>query len=69
MFRLPFVYYCMVTKQMFVIELRLIFIQTSTVGFSSEDNCCQSQELEKSIIQDMLIKSILSIRFWHVYHK
>ena len=43
---------------------------TSTVGLSSEDNCCQSQELEKSI-KDMLIKSIkfLSVRFWQVYHK
>ena len=28
--KLPFVYYCVVTKQMFVIELRLIFVQTST---------------------------------------
>ena len=28
--RLPFVCYCVVIKQMFVIELRLIFIQTST---------------------------------------
>ena len=28
--RIPFVYYCVVTKQMFMIELRLIFVQTST---------------------------------------
>ena len=27
---LPFVYYCVVTKQMFVVEVRLIFVQTST---------------------------------------
>ena len=41
---------------------------TSTGGFSSEDNSCQSQELEKSI-KDMLIKSILSIRFWQDYYE
>ena len=71
MSRNPFVYYCVVTKQLFVIELRLVFHSTfnfftSIMGFSSEDNCCQSQELEKSI-KDMLVKSILSIRFWQVY--
>ena len=39
------------------------FTSSTTVGFSSEDNCCQLQKLEK-LIKDMHIKGILSIGFW-----
>ena len=71
MSRHPLVYYCMVTKQLSMIELHLVFIQTSTfftftVGFRSEDNCHQSQELEKSI-KDMLIKSILKCYYDQIF--
>ena len=37
------------------------------MGFSNEDNCCQSQEYRKSI-KDMVSKGILSIRFLQVCH-
>ena len=41
---------------------------TSTLSFNNEDNCCQFQEFEE-LIKDMLVKGILSIRFWQVYHE
>ena len=41
---------------------------TLTVGFNNEDNCCQSQELEKSF-KDMLSKGILGVTFRQVYHE
>ena len=37
------------------------------MGFNNEDNCYQSQEFEKSM-KKMLLKGILSIRFWQVYN-
>ena len=36
--------------------------------FNNEDNCSQSQEFDK-LIKDMLLKGILNIRFWQVYHE
>ena len=72
--RLPFVNYSAVIKQIFCYNWTALDFCwnfnffASNVGFNNEDNCCQSQELEKSI-KDMLLKGILSIRFWQVYHK
>ena len=72
--RLPFVNYCVLTKQMFFCDwAALDFLSnfnffTWTVGLSNEDNCCQLQEYKKWI-KDMLSKGILSIRFWQVCHK
>ena len=49
-------------------SLTNLYLLTLIVGFNNEDNCGQSQEFEKSI-KDMLLKGILSIGFWQVYHE
>ena len=62
--RLPSVNDCVVTKQTCIVLCTfclnfIVFI--STLGFNNEGNCCQFQELEKSI-KDKLLKAILRVK-------
>ena len=74
--RLPFVNYCVVTKQRTKVLLDWVALYSlsnfnffaSTEGFNTEDSCFQSQEFEK-LIKDVLLRSILSFGVWHVYHE
>ena len=56
---------CVVTKQTFCIVLLHLFLIkfrciVSTVCFSNEDNCCQSQGIEK-LTKEKLLKGIFKV--------
>ena len=60
----PSLNYCVITKQTFCIVLLRYLVQIqlffSTVGFSNEDNRCQSQQIGK-LIEKKLLKSIFKV--------
>ena len=60
MSRLPSLNDCVVTKQMvfFLCANSIIFI--STVGFSNEDNCCQSQGIG-NLIKKKPLKGVFRV--------